>query len=532
MISITFYIYALAFMIIVLLSLSLEMITVKAPTRFKEILLSIDVFFLVLFLTINFLMVLSLFWEVIKIALFKRTIKFKVIRLVFVICILIGSGIWVVVAHDDNLTNITIHDFVKIASKVSWCCAFGVCLLGSLVLRIIVFKTGFKGKAALVLYVMVLGLALLFAILGPVFFVEVVDHDTPLKLAIFTSAVPIVTGILITIAYFRGRSKNGKLFIFNRGVCLFFLGLFFFTVISTTYLTVPESCSGSCREKVRQDLSKKYATDPKARYEICKLTWTKSGVNVGELAYMANLTYNKAVDDEDNVLIGKLANSFSKKQALPWNVSIYTKSERKVVHFKNQTTHIIAIKGPVTTKEFARDAKLWLELGVVKAVGSILPFIEQLPADFISQFVSHSTLVAKIFQDGPNTKSFQDLEQLVKTAKSNSNDVILVGHSLAGGLAKIIGARQQIPAVSFSSPGTRYSHVKFEFSQEDASKTGISISPENDLFSRLDRNAGIEQRINCDAKVSGKCHLIAMTYCQLHNVCGQGTADCVWMMDN
>lgn len=73
--------------------------------------------------------------------------------------------------------------------------------------------------------------------------------------------------------------------------------------------------------------------------------------------------------------------------------------------------------------------------------------------------------------------------------------------------------------------------MKFEFSEENAFKTAVSITPKNDIFSMLDKNAGIEQSIACAAKVSGKCHLIAMTYCDLHNVCGQGTAECTSKMD-
>jgi lipase ATG15 len=51
------------------------------------------------------------------------------------------------------------------------------------------------------------------------------------------------------------------------------------------------------------------------------------------------------------------------------------------------------------------------------------------------------------------------------------NDLLIIGHSLGGGLAKIVGVTNNVTAISISGPGILLSRHKFGLS-----KTGIMYS--------------------------------------------------------
>jgi len=180
------------------------------------------------------------------------------------------------------------------------------------------------------------------------------------------------------------------------------------------------------------------------------------------------------------------------------------------------------------------SAKLWDEATLLQVLALFVPILNQLPTKFIAEYASKTSFINKIFHSGSNSYFFKQIEDYVKAIKkaNNTDEVILVGHSLGGGIAKIIGARQQLPAVSFSSPGIAYGHVKFGFSLDDASKFGVSISPQNDKIPLLDKHVGLQQTIQCDGKTFEQCHRITRTYCELHNGCGLAGPGCQSELDN
>jgi predicted esterase YcpF (UPF0227 family) len=53
------------------------------------------------------------------------------------------------------------------------------------------------------------------------------------------------------------------------------------------------------------------------------------------------------------------------------------------------------------------------------------------------------------------------LERVKAISDTNKTDVILTGHSLGGGLSRIVAALAHLPSVSFAPPGIALSHRKF-----------------------------------------------------------------------
>jgi hypothetical protein len=100
------------------------------------------------------------------------------------------------------------------------------------------------------------------------------------------------------------------------------------------------------------------------------------------------------------------------------------------------------------------------------------------------------------------------------------HDVLFVGHSLAGGLAQILGASLGRAVVSVSGPGVFYSRLAFGL-QRDAVFSHIThVRPEMDPIPAVDKLVGLIQMIPCPAHDSYKCHGLASTLQTVLAACG------------
>jgi hypothetical protein len=114
--------------------------------------------------------------------------------------------------------------------------------------------------------------------------------------------------------------------------------------------------------------------------------------------------------------------------------------------------------------------------------------------------------------------------------------VVLTGHSLGGGLARIVGTLTHKPSVTFSPPGLGVSYKKYslmvgseEEMEEVLSSKGamhdksMAVVTEFDWVSQIDRQVGLVQQILCDkfnVAHLNACHLMEETLCHLVNHCG------------
>ena len=118
---------------------------------------------------------------------------------------------------------------------------------------------------------------------------------------------------------------------------------------------------------------------------------------------------------------------------------------------------------------------------------------------------------------------------------TDGRQVIITGHSLGGGLARIVGALTSIPSVTFSPPGLELSHRKYAVLNSDGSlhrldnsngalhHQSVAVVTEYDVITQVDTQVGLVQRIQCDKKSQAHqnaCHLLEGTICHLLEHCG------------
>lgn len=128
---------------------------------------------------------------------------------------------------------------------------------------------------------------------------------------------------------------------------------------------------------------------------------------------------------------------------------------------------------------------------------------------------------------------YKPLVERVLDLSKKGRQVIITGHSLGGGLARIVGALTDQPSVSFSPPGLAMSHRKYSITQADGTVVRINnrglhgrslaVVTDYDLLAQVDHQVGLVQRIFCDKDDKAhqnSCHLLEGTVCHILEHCG------------
>jgi len=102
----------------------------------------------------------------------------------------------------------------------------------------------------------------------------------------------------------------------------------------------------------------------------------------------------------------------------------------------------------------------------------------------------------------------------------------ITGHSLGGGLAKLVAAKVGIQAITFMAPGLSTTNfvVFGEDSSEMQRQTAFTVQPDNDIISRVDNQVGIVVQTKCQNSPA-YCHQMYPLLCELYRRCGSGRKD-------
>ena len=151
-----------------------------------------------------------------------------------------------------------------------------------------------------------------------------------------------------------------------------------------------------------------------------------------------------------------------------------------VVHLCAGVT-VIAVRGTDVGRlhDFLEDVKLFAEPVLLSLLSCVFPLM-RLWAD------STTSTVIQILHESNNffglvgeAEYYQPLVQKVRAIARGSrrgrdgaeHRVVLTGHSLGGGLSRIVGALTRLPSVSFGPPGIALSHTKYGVMDRPSSRS-------------------------------------------------------------
>ena len=115
----------------------------------------------------------------------------------------------------------------------------------------------------------------------------------------------------------------------------------------------------------------------------------------------------------------------------------------------------------------------------------------------------------------------KDLEKAYNdNYKSFYNNVVIVGHSLGGGLAKLLGRFLGRQAISLSGPGINAFHTIWGYEEQNKNFeiSAVDLVPDMDLIPRVEVSGGISYRIICKNGIFG-CHYKAVSLCEVLIMC-------------
>ncbi|XP_031550345.1 uncharacterized protein LOC116287790 [Actinia tenebrosa] len=517
-----FFVTALSLGINCALEITLEMISPTGDSSIhKKNFYSACLFVILVCAIINASFILSLFWEVVCAVLYKSSIKYTLIKIVIFFAVLISAGIW------SGVSSTAKSGFVNFLSDcliVSWFAAFVLSILSSLFLLIYLYKeSSLDMPFHQIAYIFCCSLViLLFSILSPISF-KLAGASTGGALA-FAFLFPFYTYCLILYLLVRGKkeTESGKVFVVQKRVFIIVAAVYL--VVITLAANANISCGQECQlghpVKEINLLYHKLVKPVSSGYPICEKKWSRLELGITDMAFLADTAYK--IDTNGNkTIIRDLIEAYFQNPKFYWDVEAVNPKKPMFYHIREASSrvNVVSIRGTNDARDWFENFKIWNEIAVFQMISVALP-VQHLPFEFVAFFISKSACLDYLFQRSKYHYYFQALEEYVKDKTTNSTEeFFLVGHSLGGGLAKIIGSRNKVQAIAISSPGEIYNHVKFGYTLEDVQQFTTTVRAQNDIVTWIDRSGGLVQYVECDNSAFLKCHNIRNTYCELKEKC-------------
>jgi len=187
------------------------------------------------------------------------------------------------------------------------------------------------------------------------------------------------------------------------------------------------------------------------------------------------------------------------------------------LYFPTINMTVIAVRGTATATDALEDLHYWFGAVVMQAANIFVPFLKQLPTEFIVEMLSMT-----FFRAIMPPPVYSELLDHVKTVRKRvgGDRLVLTGHSLGGAMAAMVGAKTHTPAVSFSGPGLLYSRGRFDLDDESIRDYVLTIKPRRDIVPQVDELGGMVQEIECRRDNPLACHSTVTHMCELYAACG------------
>ena len=221
-------------------------------------------------------------------------------------------------------------------------------------------------------------------------------------------------------------------------------------------------------------------------------------------------------DDKYNIeIVGNLIEKDSSKNKVKMiQYNVVTPSSHQIT--------ILSIKGTSNKKDAYLDIQLYFP-SVLLNLFSLFSVFSQQKDTITFGFMEYGLSIPyRLFS------SYVVIDEYLRdllTAYYNNQlerklDVVIVGHSLGGGLSKILGKLTNRQSISLSGPGINAFHSLWNYksSNENFEISSIDLVPDMDLVPRVEVSGGTIYRIICK-EGPFDCHVKEMSVCEVLIMC-------------
>ncbi|OHS97054.1 hypothetical protein TRFO_36770 [Tritrichomonas foetus] len=200
-------------------------------------------------------------------------------------------------------------------------------------------------------------------------------------------------------------------------------------------------------------------------------------------------------------------------------------SAMSLIKIKDPKLSIFVIRGTVNTQDIIADAEIWFASVMINIIIPLVPFVE-IYSDRTIELVGIVTNVPRYaFKQFSLVEEYKRrfldyINNYISNKLEPDEDILITGHSLGGGLAKIISLETGIQAVANSGPGVRAIGAFYKNeSLNNVKYSIIDIIPGEDLVARVDLPIGTQIDVPCRRGLI--CHDARRTMCQIAALCDE-----------
>ena len=278
----------------------------------------------------------------------------------------------------------------------------------------------------------------------------------------------------------------------------------------------------------------------RTKYSICDLRWQKE-INIIDFALLSEIAY---LDNRNIRYLQDAVDIVLPKNKYDFKVMEIDINNKGPAYFQVRSeiynVTILSLRGTDVGRisDVMEDIKLYAEPVVFTMLSAIFPTFRLWSEDTTSSVIEWLYEFNSFFGLQGKAEYYRPLTDKIYSLQARGENVIVTGHSLGGGLARLVGALTNVQSVTFAPPGIRMSYRKYSTTSpegnivkivsNDLNGQSVAVVTSGDWVSLVDEQVALVQKISCDKPESGifmACHLIEGTICHLINNCGDDRFD-------